>query len=113
MNKTQKLKTVILTDKSYTEYMRKLTGNLNDNDYIFKGNIQGPSYYPNKFKRLKEKLHLDPDYFLYTFRHTVGTKIYQETKDIKYVANQLGDKEDTVLRHYVNIGLDQFKQYIK
>lgn len=113
MNKTQKLKTVILTDKSYIEYMKKLTAELNDNDYIFKGHIQGPSYYPNKFKRLKEKLNLNSEYFLYTFRHTVGTKIYQETKDLKYVANQLGDKEETVLKHYVNISLEQFEQYRK
>lgn len=113
MNKTQKVKTVILTDKTYIDYMRKLTSKMNDNDYIFKGYNHGPDYYPDRFIRLKKQLHLDPEYHLYTFRHTVGTKIYQETKDIKYVANQLGDREDTVLKHYVNVGLDQFKQYIK
>ncbi len=54
---------------------------------------------------------MNPVYDLYTVRHTVGTLLYQETKDIDYVARQLGDTIEIVMKHYVNNTIENFKQY--
>ncbi len=112
MNKTRKEKTVVLTDQNFINYMRQMTDCLNDDDYILKGHNQGPSYYPNKFRRLKEKLNLNRNYFLYSVRHTVSSLLYEKTKDIKFLTNQLGNEEKILIKHYINTNLEDFKKYL-
>ncbi len=112
MNKTKRFKKVLLTDKGFIEFMKEYTKDLQDNDFILKGHTQGPEYYGKKFKKIKIKLNLNMDYSLYTVRHTVGTKLYKQTKDVKFVGNQLGDQVETILRHYVNIDMEYYKQYV-
>jgi integrase len=37
----------------------------------------------------------------YELRHTFGTDAYEKTKDIKFVADMLGDSVETASRSYV------------
>lgn len=109
MNKTKKFKHVIITNNEYFEFMKAHTSLHHDKDPICE--LSSMEHYSKKFKRLKHKLGLNPDYNLYTVRHTAGTNLYKATKDLKYTANQLGDEEKTVSRHYINLTLDYYKCY--
>lgn len=109
MNKTKKYKTVIITNDQYLEFMKNYMEKIPETGFICGSrDLNG---YSKKFGKLKECLNLNPLYTLYTLRHTAGTNIYKNTKDVKFTANQLGDTEDLAIKHYVNLSLANYQHY--
>lgn len=110
MNKTKKYKVVVITNDQYLEFIKNYLKPLSGASFICNTPKSG-EYYSKKFKHIKAKLNLNREYTLYTFRHTAGTNIYKNTKDIKFTANQLGDSEELAMKHYVNTTLLNYQQY--
>jgi integrase len=110
MNKTKKFKTVVITNTKYLQFIEKYLAPMANNSAICRDH-NSKEHYSRKFKQLKETLNLAPEYTLYSIRHTAGTNIYKNTKDVKFTAHQLGDKEEIAIRHYVNLNLSNYQQY--
>ena len=52
---------------------------------------------------MKTDLGLNPQYTLYTFRHTSLTNLMNKTNDIEFVARQAGHNNPAItMKHYIN-----------
>ena len=75
----------------------------NPGGLMFYNQSTGRSYssqcYRAIWNRVKEEFNLKGRY--YELRHTFGTDAYEKTKDIKFVADMLGDSVETASRSYV------------
>ena len=86
---------------------------LQSDDFFFRGASCQHEFYGKKFKDLKEKLGLNPEYTLTTFRHTADTQLYKKTKDALLVAKIAGHKPEIAVQHYINLDMDYYKDSLK
>lgn len=97
-SKTKRGKIVYFTDGLLKEFR-----NAPSDEPFFIGQDKNKDYYTHKFRKLKEKLDLNPDYCLYTFRHSFGTRMLDKTKDIHLVSKLLGHTDISITaKHYIN-----------
>lgn len=102
MNKTQRYKTVSLPRFFLDELMGLVKFNGRSDGYLFFGQGKQKEFYAKKFKAMKENLSLNPEYSLYLFRHTAGTKALSQTQNIHLVKELLGhDNISTTDKYYM------------
>jgi integrase len=100
-NKVQKKKQVFL----YKEFCVEIAGwiALKGDGNLFKGAKSGREHYSHLLKDIKTKLGLNPQYTLYTFRHTSITNLMNKTNDVEFVARQAGHNNPAItMKHYIN-----------
>ena len=100
-NKVQKKKQVFL----YKEFCVEIAGwiALKGDGNLFKGAKSGREHYSHLLKNIKTKLGLNPQYTLYTFRHTSITNLMNKTNDVEFVARQAGHNNPAItMKHYIN-----------
>lgn len=85
--------------KSYIEER-----NIESDSFIFNGASQpNQNYYGAKFRKLKIKLGLNPEYKLTAMRHTAVTDALNATSDLKFASDQAGHKNILKTeKHYAN-----------
>lgn len=111
-NKTKKSKTVYLQNE-YLELLKEFIRRRGITGYLFEGHSRNQEFYSKKFKHLKLELGLNPDYTLYTYRHTSATNLYEKTQDVLFCANMIGDSPETTSKHYLNLKSAYYKDKMR
>lgn len=100
-NKVQKKKQVFL-NKDFCIEIATWIGMKGEGN-LFNGAKFGREHYTHIFKKMKTDLGLNPQYTLYTFRHTSLTNLMNKTNDIEFVARQAGHNNPAItMKHYIN-----------
>ena len=100
MNKTQKFKTILLTDNDFISTIKGLKED--EDGFFLRGHGKSEAFYSSKFKDILKVSGLENEnYFLYAYRHTAITDLMILSKgNASFVANQAGDNEDMIRKHY-------------
>ena len=69
-----------------------------------------PNFYTSRHLAVRKELHLPKEYTLYCWKHTGVTDLYQQTKDIAFVARQCRHSSLDMTKHYLR-GLGQLLEY--
>jgi integrase len=111
MPKVKKTKTLPIPDTLFIRLAKKCKGK-NLNDYIFDF-AENEGKYSRIFKNLKEKLKLNPEYTLYTFRHTRITELARKTNvDLKILKSYGGWSDLEMLKFYDNRNTDDIRHKV-
>jgi integrase len=103
----------------FTELQEILAVHIEENhlektDFLFRGATStNKSFYGKKFAKLKAKLRLNPEYTLYTYRHTAETLLYMKTKDEKLISAIAGHSIKIALEFYTNYDISALHDGIK
>ncbi len=108
MNKTKKFKNVLIVNNEFCQLLIEYFQN-KTNDYLCERH-ESKEYYSKKFKQLKIQLGLNSSYTLYSFRKSSASHLFENTKDIKFVSNQLGDNQAMAMKHYIHFDTNQYLQ---
>lgn len=90
--------------KAILEESYQLAGTTNDKLPIFpneKGKVNNPSNFDDSLKTIYTNAGLTDIGGAHILRHTFATDMYDATKDIKAVAEYIGDTTETVIKHYI------------
>ncbi len=109
MPKTKKYKNIPILSDRFFEILKEHLEVLNDEDYVVK--FRSFDHYSKLFKRLKQKLNLNPKINLYSVRHKAATKLYLQTLDPKFISIMLGNDVDMAMRVYVNPAITEYDKY--
>lgn len=100
MSKIKRYKTVSLPRFFLDELMNLIKFNERTDGYLFVGQGRQKEFYAKKFKAMKEALGLNPEYSLYLFRHTAGTKALGMSQNIHLVKELLGHENISTTDKY-------------
>lgn len=112
MNKVKK-EHITVIPKVYLEELKQYISENNIQEYIFQGKYNGYTFYTKKFKKLKDRLNLNPLYNCYCLRHTFATNLINATGDLHLVSMALGHSNTSITsKHYLNRNVVDMKDKI-